>query len=293
MTAGGSSLRSAARERAATLAVALAAARRVAFDAREPFDATRLDRRDPAVIEALLPALELLNREWLRLRVDGLEHLRPGPMLLVGNHNGGVMGPDLACTMATLWRTLGSATPLYAMAHDFAMRHVTPLGRVLQATGAMRADPANAERVLAAGHPVLAYPGGDLDAFRHFRDRDRIVFGPRTGFVRLAQRARVPIVPIVAQGAHRSAVILHEGAWLAEALGLTRWSRLQRFPIALGLPWGLAVGPWVPFLPLPLPIRLRVLPPIEAPPGEEPGPVRDEVVRRMQAAMDELARERR
>jgi 1-acyl-sn-glycerol-3-phosphate acyltransferase len=237
----------------------------------------------------MLPAMDLVNRRWLHLRVEGLEHLRAEPVLYVGNHNGGVMGPDLSCTLATLWRALGPYTPLYAMAHDFAMRHVTPLGRFLQSVGAMRADPANAERVLTSGHPVLAYPGGDLDAFRHFRDRNRIVFGPRTGFVRLAQRARVPIVPVVAQGAHQSAIILHEGEWLARTLGLTRWSRLQRFPVALALPWGLAPGPWMPYLPLPFPVRLRILPPIEVPPEVEPIEMRDEVVRRMQAAMDDLA----
>ncbi len=282
-------MRGVAARHAATFARALTVARRVAFDERDAFDARRLDRRDPAVIEAILPAMELINRHWLHLRVEGTEHLRAAPVLYVGNHNGGVMGPDLSCTLATMWRALGPATPLYAMAHDFAMRHVRPLGRFLQSVGAMRADPANAERVLEAGHPVLAYPGGDLDAFRHFRDRNRIVFGPRTGFVRLAQRAHVPIVPVVAQGAHSSAVILHEGEWLARTLGLTRWSRLQRFPLALAFPWGFSAGPWVPYLPLPLPVRLRVLPPLEVPPDVEPSDIRDEVVRRMQAAMDDMA----
>jgi 1-acyl-sn-glycerol-3-phosphate acyltransferase len=266
---------------------------RVARDDREPFDPYRLDRRDPAVIAEVLPSLEALARDWLGLRVLGAEHLRRAPALLVGNHNGGIMGPDLFCTVATLWRTLGPDAPLYAMAHDFAMRRVTPLGRLLQRIGGMRADPATAVQVLRDGGIVLAYPGGDLDAFRHYRARDRIVFGPRTGFVRVAQKAGVPIVPIVAHGAHRSSIIVHEGEALARALGLTSWSRLQRFPIAIGLPWGVGIGPWVPYFPMPFPITLQVLPPISAPPDVAPAEIRDEVVGRMQAAMDALARAER
>ena len=33
----------------------------------------------------------------------------------------------------------------------------------------------------------LVYPGGDLEAYRHFRRRDEIVMGERTGFARLAR----------------------------------------------------------------------------------------------------------
>lgn len=254
-----------------------------------PFDPNRLDGRDPELIARLLPALELLNRHYLRLRVSGTEHLGRGPCIYVGNHNGGIMGPDLACTLGTLLGELGPDTPLYAMAHDFAMRQLTPLGRVLQRLGAVRADPENAARVLASGGQILVYPGGDLDAYRSFADRDRIVFGERTGFVRVAQRAGVPIVPIVAHGAHRSAVIITDGARLAERIGLPRWGRLERFPIALALPWGVALGPWTPYLPLPFPISLRVLAPVEVGARDDPAAVRERVRERMQAALDELA----
>lgn len=277
--------------RSTEIACALAAVR-ARITSRETFDASRLDRRDPELVAALLPFFELFNRRWLRLRVEGLENLPADQALFVGNHNGGILGPDLSCTLATLWRH-ASQRPLYAMAHDFAMRHVTPLGRFIQGVGGMRADPKNASQVLAEGGNVLVYPGGDLEAFRHFKHRDRIVFGPRTGFVKVAQQANVSVVPIVAHGAHRSSVIVHEGEWLARVLGLTARARLQRFPIALGLPWGIGVGPWVPFIPLPLGIRLRILPPIPVPSSVAPAEVRDLVVTRMQAALHEMANEDR
>jgi 1-acyl-sn-glycerol-3-phosphate acyltransferase len=257
------------------------------------FDPDALDRRDPRVIRALLPAFEAFARTYVRLRRDGLEHVPAGPAMFVANHNGGIAGPDLPCTLATLWRLRGADAPLYALAHDFAMRHLTPLGRLLQKLGAVRATPANARRVLALGGQLLVYPGGDLDAYRASRDRDRVILGDRSGFVRVAQETGTPIVPLVVHGAHRSAWILTDGSKLASALQLSRWGRLARFPVALALPWGLGIGPWTPYLPLPFPLRLRILPAITAAAGDDPREVREAVRARMQAALDELAREAR
>ena len=257
---------------------------------RRGFDGDRLDLRDPALIRRLLPLLRALNRYYLRLRVEGLEHLRAGPTIYVANHNSGIMGPDLACTLGTLWQVLGPDALLYPLAHDFAMRQLPPLGRLIQRLGAVRASQENARRVLEMGGQVLVYPGGDLDAYRHSRRRDQIVLGRRTGFVRLAQATGAPIVPIVVHGAHRSAYIFSEGEGLARRLHLKRWGRLERFPLALALPWGLAPGPWLPYLPLPFSIRLRALPPISVAPGEDPAAARERVRAAMQQALDELAR---
>ena len=259
-------------------------------------DPDRLDRRDADAVRALLPVVRALNARYMRLRASGLENLARvagEPALFVGNHNCGIAGPDVACTLGTLWDAFGAEHPLYALAHDYVMRHATPIGRVIQRYGALRASSENALRALGAGAKVLVYPGGDIEAFRHSRHRDEVRFGERTGFVRVAQRAGVPIVPIVAHGAHRSAWIFHEGEWIVRALRLDRRARVNRFPLALALPWGLALGPWVPYLPLPFPVRLRVLEPIRVGPTDDPREARDAVRARMQSALDELAREAR
>jgi hypothetical protein len=93
----------------------------------------------------------------------------------------------------------------------------------------------------------------------------------------------------VAHGAHRSAYILSEGAGIARLLRLKRWARIERFPIALALPWGLALGPWTPYLPLPFPIQLRMLPSMPAPADEDPAVIGERVRAAMQTALDELA----
>lgn len=247
-----------------------------------------LDRRDPALIERVLPAMNAFSSSYLRLRSEGVENVPQGPAMFAGNHNGGILGPDLFCTLPTLWRALTVKSPLYALAHDFAMRQVTPIGRVLQRLGAVAASRANARRVLAAGGQVLVYPGGDLDAYRAFEHRNRVVILPRTGFVEVAKAEGVPIVPVVTRGAHRSAFIFCEGRGIARALDMPRWARLERFPLALALPWGFAPGPWLPYLPLPFPVRLRVLPAIHVTKEDDTREVARHVEKEMQRAMDDL-----
>jgi 1-acyl-sn-glycerol-3-phosphate acyltransferase len=263
----------------------------IPLEASMVFDPDRLDARDTEFIRAVMPFAEAFNTHYLQLKRDGLENIPRGPALFVANHNGGIAGPDMVCTMATLLEVLGPDAPLYALAHDVAMRYFTPLGRFIQKFGGMRACPENAKRVFDAGGQVLVYPGGDMEAYRHSRDRDRIIFGSRSGFVRVAQSAGVPIVSIVTHGAHRSAYIFSDGEFIARAIQLERWARTERFPLAFALPWGIALGPFAPYLPLPFPIHLRVLPPVHVTPGDDPDEMRETVRSLMQDALDVMAEE--
>jgi len=257
---------------------------------RATADPADLTGRDPSLIASLLPYALALRDRYFRARVEGAEHVAPGPVLYVGNHNNGLVGPEVLCTLATLWEAFGPAAPVYALAHDFAMRQLTPFGAVLRRFGGLRASPENGRRALAADASLLVYPGGDLESYRHSRRRDEVVIGPRTGFVRLARDAGVPLVPVVAHGAHRSALILSEGARVARALRMKEWARLERFPVALALPWGLALGAWVPYLPLPFAVGLRFLPPVRVAAGDDPAEVREAVRSMMQSALGDMAR---
>jgi 1-acyl-sn-glycerol-3-phosphate acyltransferase len=136
---------------------------------------------------------------------------------------------------------------------------------------------------------------------RSFVDRNRIIFGGRTGYVRLALSARVPLVPVVAAGAHSTLIILNDGRWLATAIGAPRLFRTRVWPIALSVPWGLTIGPSPPpYLPLPARILVEVLEPVRFEregddAANDPSYVRrcaDEVERAMQAALVRLAARR-
>jgi 1-acyl-sn-glycerol-3-phosphate acyltransferase len=137
------------------------------------------------------------------------------------------------------------------------------LHQLLVPLGAVRASHKNAHRLFATGRKVLVYPGGDLDAFRPFHQRNRVVFGPRRGYIKLALRENVPIIPVVAEGAHSTLIVIHDGQWLAKALRADRLLRYKVFPIALSIPWGLTVGMCFPHFPFPTRIQIEVMDPIK------------------------------
>jgi 1-acyl-sn-glycerol-3-phosphate acyltransferase len=167
----------------------------------------------------------------------------------------------------------------------------------LRKFGTVAASPANAEKALRSGAAVLVYPGGDHEVHRPTWQGNRVDFGGRRGFIRLALEHDVPIVPIVSIGGQETALFLSRGEGLARLLGVDRLLRLKVMPISLAAPWGLNVGDFLGHIPLPSKITVETLPPIRL--REEFGPEPDvdqayeHVLRIMQETLDALAAERR
>jgi 1-acyl-sn-glycerol-3-phosphate acyltransferase len=250
-------------------------------------------QRDEGFLARMLPLMDLFAR-YFDAEVEGCERVPPGPVLLVGNHSGGILTPDTTVFFSAWYRHFGLERPLVALAFDAAFG--VPVFRTLmRKIGEVPASRRNAARALDEGRAVLVYPGGDHEVFRPWRERNRIVFGGRKGFVELALEKRVPIVPVVSHGGHDSTIILTRGEWLGGLLGIER-IRTRSFPLALQIPWGLSpVG--LPSLPLPAKITVRVLPPMTWPSLPRAAAADrevvcrcyDEVTGRMQATLDELA----
>ena len=253
-----------------------------------------LDARDPAFVERVLPLLGLLYDDYFRCETEVEEELPDGPFLGVANHNGMTGTPDMFCHMVAFWRRYGTARASHGLMHDVPFR-VPVAGAWLNAAGAIAANPANARRALARGAAVLAFPGGDLDACKPTSAQYSIRFGRRRGFIRLAIREGVPIVPVVSVGAHQSLYIATDGRRIAELLQLPRLARSNVAPIGVALPWGLIVGVPLPHLPPPVKIHTRMLRPLhlglprEA--ADDPAEVErafERVVAVMSAAMEDL-----
>jgi 1-acyl-sn-glycerol-3-phosphate acyltransferase len=203
-----------------------------------------------------------IRERYFRAEIAGLENIPDEPAMLVGNHDGGYVFPDAICFGSFYYDAFGGdQRRCYALMHDYPFRIAPTLTEWLQRCGVLPASRRNAERVLEAGHHLLVYPGGSLEAFRTFRDRRRLSLGARTGFVRQALKHDVPIVPVVSVGAHETLFVLMRGNRLAERLGLRKLMRVDVLPLWLGLPFGLGWGP-LPNIPLPSKIKLEVLPPI-------------------------------
>jgi 1-acyl-sn-glycerol-3-phosphate acyltransferase len=162
---------------------------------------------------------------------------------------------------------MGADRPAYAMVHDAALS-VPVLRNVLVKLGGLRADPATAERILARGGVVLVYPGGELDCLRSFANRHRVDLHGRSGFIRIALRTGVPIVPFVNAGGHEVYVTLHSSRRLARWSGLERLTRVRTVPFNVGLPWGFWMTGFVPYVPLPAKFTYRIGAPIRL--GRDP-----------------------
>jgi 1-acyl-sn-glycerol-3-phosphate acyltransferase len=145
---------------------------------------------------------------------------------------------------------------------------------------------------------VVVFPGGDHDAYRPTSAQNVIDFDGRTGYVRAAIEAGVPIVPMVSIGGQETQLFLTRGTSLAQRLGpVARWARAKIVPITVGFPFGVSLFVLPPNLPLPAKIVTRVLEPIDIAKkfGKSPdaADVDAHVREVMQAGLDELAAARR
>ncbi len=137
------------------------------------------------------------------------------------------------------------------------------LRALLERYGTVPASPANMSGALRRDAALLVYPGGDHETYRPSWESDQIDFAGRTGFVKLALKHRVPVVPVVAIGGQETALFLGQGRRFSRALGLDRRFRLKVLPGAIGPPFGLTVLDLPGRIPLPAKISIRVLKPID------------------------------
>ncbi len=223
----------------------------------DPDDIARDDELLARAVETIGPALDF----WFQPEVRGLERVPEGSALMVSNHSGGSMSPDSFVLGVALYRARGIAAVPYWLAHDMVVR--LPLFRQVVQFGVVRASSTMAHAVFEAGRKVLVYPGGEQDTLRPWSQRDRIHFAGRTGYIRLALRERVPIVPVVVAGAHEVFVVLRGGERLSRLFATDKLFRVKTWPITLSFPWGVTPGPPPVYLPFPVRMLIELLDPIE------------------------------
>ncbi len=262
-------------------------------------DPDQVEGIDTEFIHLLAPAIDSLSRFYFRMEVEGMDGVPRGPALVVGNHNAGITFLEPIGLGARWYLERGMNDTLHFLVHD-AMVALPMLRTFLIRTGCVRASHETANKLLRRGKKVVVFPGGNLEAFRPYRNRYKITFGGKKGFVRLALREHVPIVPVVLVGGHETFFVLRDGQRLARILHLKKLLRSETCALFLGLPWGVGFGP-IFHLPLPARSQVRFLDPVSLD-GYQPSDVGnplavDEIYRRvtggMQKAVDELAAKRR
>lgn len=257
-------------------------------------DETETEKWDPHFTQSMIDRVRPIMKTWFRSEVRGLERLPLGGALVVSNHSGGAFAVDVPLFASDFYDRYGYDRPVYTLSHDILFQ--APIATALIRLGFIRAARDNAAAALRSGGLVIVFPGGDYDCYRPTLSANKIDFAGRTGYVRAAIEAGVPIVPMVSIGAQENQLYLTRGGWLAKRLGLKRLLRTSLFPISFGVPFGLSV--LLPFnLPLPTKIVTEVLEPIDITAAFGTKPAIDEVdahVRSvMQTALDRLAGQRR
>jgi 1-acyl-sn-glycerol-3-phosphate acyltransferase len=248
------------------------------------------------------PFVDALEKYYFRLEVDGWERVPDETCLVIGVHSGGALTMD-AWSLVNAWQKhFDGERFLHGTAHDVLM--ASPgLGDYFRAMGVIAANKKSVGAALEQGEDVVVWPGGEVDSMRSWWKRDVATLGGRKGFVKMAIRSGVPILPVATVGGHDTVFVLNEGKWLADALdkvlGLKKTLRGSNLPIIAGFPFPIAIEVLPAHVPLPAKIRTELLEPIHLdadPDKADDQAYVDEIYREVEAAiqagMDRLAQRR-
>jgi 1-acyl-sn-glycerol-3-phosphate acyltransferase len=146
---------------------------------------------------------------------------------------------------------------------DYLFRAVPVVGTLWSRAGGVPAHPENAYRLLREQQQLaLVFPEGVRATGKLYRDRYQLRRFGRGGFVEIAMRAGVPIVPIAVVGAEESMPTLWKSPVLARAIGV------PYVPLTANM---LVFGPLGLVIYFPAKFKLRVLDPVtfDVPPDQE------------------------
>lgn len=207
----------------------------------------------PQFASDMSPLLDLLYDRWWRVTATGVDNVpREGGVLIVANH-AGVLPWDASMIATAICRRHGAARHPRFLVLDWAFE--LPWASVaIRRFGGVPASPHDALGLLRAGHAVMVFPEGAKGAGKPWSERYRLGRFGRGGFVEIALRAGVPIVPCAVVGSEEIyPMIARAPSVLARLVGAPYLPITPTFPL-LG-----------PFGAIPLPSRWRIsfAPPVD------------------------------
>ena len=190
--------------------------------------------------EILLPLARPLYESYFRVRTLGITRIpNTGPALLVGNHSGTVAIDALMMQYA-----VATEHPAERAVRNIGADLVFTLpfiGPMARKTGNALAHDDDAFELLRRGELVGVFPEGYKGVGKGWRERYKLQRFGRGGFIEVALRARVPIIPVAFVGPEEAYPMIGNAKFLASLL------RVPYFPITPTFPW---LGP-LGLLPLP------------------------------------------
>lgn len=202
--------------------------------------------------EVLMPMAKPLYENYFRVKTYGIDRIpSDGPALLVGNHSGtipldAVMVQYAVANEHPQKRTVRNVAANLAFTIPF-------FGPLARKTGSVVACDDDANELLSRGEIVGVFPEGFKGVGKGWRERYKLQRFGRGGFVELALRKRVPIIPVAIVGAEEAYPMIANVKWLAKALGFPYFPITPTFPLlgplgALPLPsrWVIEFGDPIP-----------------------------------------------
>jgi len=194
--------------------------------------------------DVLGPLIKPLYERWFRVRTVGVTRIPDvGPAMLVANHSGTI--------------PMDSVMMTYAVAYEHPARRIVRnvgadlvyrlpfVGSLARKAGTVVAHDDDALEVLRRGELLGVFPEGFKGVGKGWRERYRLQRFGRGGFIALALRARVPIIPVAIVGAEEAYPMIGNIKPLAGLLGFPYFPVTPTWPL-LG-PLGLVPLPsrWI------------------------------------------------
>ncbi|MFH1434751.1 MAG: lysophospholipid acyltransferase family protein [Pseudomonadota bacterium] len=199
---------------------------------------------DETFEENIKPLLKLLYDKYWRISATGLDNVPPeGGCIVVANH-----APVLSLDgMMLRYSIVSRVRPDARWLTENELFYIPYVGTLAQRVGAVRASQENATTLLDKGGLIITFPEGIQGISKTFRERYTLKRFGRGGYIRLAIRHCVPIIPAAIVGPQDSFPILWKMTAGARQLSLPFIPVTPTFPL-LG-PLGL----------IPLPLKWKII----------------------------------
>ena len=223
------------------------------FAMRDRSDVVDEFGRDPVYAQRVEPLLDFLYKQWFRVEARGIEHVPArGRALIVANHSG-TLPYDGAILMHAVRSEHSAHRDVRPLVENFVF-HFPYLGTFINRIGGVRACQENARRLLDDDQAVAVFPEGIKGIGKLYKERYQLQRFGRGGFIKLALRARSPIVPVAIVGAEEIHPMLGRITWFSKTAGIPYVPVTPTFPFlgplgVLPLPskWTLLFGEPIDF----------------------------------------------